>query len=799
MYVMHKYWARKPHNVVSEYVKNYTKEGDIILDPFLGSGVTAVEAVKLGRKAAGIDLNPMAIFISRMTGKPADLGAIRKAFTKISNKCKREIESFYKTDCAKCGAPAMILASVWDRVEDRLTEIRYSCPHCQKRLRKRPSKTDLAALAKLNRKRIVAWYPKDEFPDGITFAQGRREAGPHFYDLFTKRNLRALSLLWESIQEVDTDVAKELMSFAFTSMVHLASKMTPVRDSRPYSSFWALNSYWVPPVYMESNVWMLYDSAVNQRQGLIAAKEDSNATIKKWKEARRFDDLTGDANIFLKVHNTLELSEIIPDSSIDYVFTDPPYGGAVPYAELCTLWALWKGFKINYTDEITINDDKNFEYYHKMLQAAFRQVYRVLKSGKYLTVTFHSTDIKVWNSIINAVVLAGFDLEKIVYQPPARPSAKGLLVPYGSAVGDYYIRFRKPEKATQVKATEVTEEQYEKAVVEAAKKILAERGEPTAYTYILNGIIVELKKAGALLAGKRNPNQVMKDHEGRDFVLVDERDKNSGKVLGQKWWFKDPSSISYLDQVPLSDRLETAIVGVLHRNVKVSFDDVLQEIFIKFPNALTPETQKVSDLLEEYANQTSDGKWALKPIVHTRESEHSRMIFVLASLARKASYLVTIGSREQSEAFDGKKLGSLISEPSLNLKNVPDANIDRINQIDVIWYDKKGIQAVFEIENTTAITEAIVRGSNLPPGPIKRFIVLPEERERLLHRKLQEPMLAERMKKEPWEFIYYRDLDDFFEKSKKVRISLADLAKITTQPKIRGGQLGLGFRSDVER
>jgi len=48
MYIMHKYWARKPHNVVSEYIKNYTKEGDIVLDPFASSGVTAIKAVRLG-------------------------------------------------------------------------------------------------------------------------------------------------------------------------------------------------------------------------------------------------------------------------------------------------------------------------------------------------------------------------------------------------------------------------------------------------------------------------------------------------------------------------------------------------------------------------------------------------------------------------------------------------------------------------------------------------------------------------------------------------------------------------------
>jgi len=231
-------------------------------------------------------------------------------------------------------------------------------------------------------------------PERHHLCTGRREAGPHFYDLFTKRNLRALSLLWESIQELSHVPTRELMSFAFTSMSHLASKMTPTRPSRPFSSFWAINSYWVPPSYMESNVWMLFESAVNGRQGLVSAKQDSNRTVTKWKEAKRFGDLQDEANIFLKAHNTLELQEIIPDDSVDYVFTDPPYGGSVPYAELCTMWALWKGFKTNYDDEITINDEKNFEYYHKMLQAAFRQVYKVLKSGKYLTVTFHSMTLR---------------------------------------------------------------------------------------------------------------------------------------------------------------------------------------------------------------------------------------------------------------------------------------------------------------------------------------------------------------------------------------------------------------------
>lgn len=70
MYLMHKYWARKPHNVVSEYIKHYSKPGNIVLDPFAGSGVTAIEAIKLKRKAIAIDLDPMATFITRMTAMP---------------------------------------------------------------------------------------------------------------------------------------------------------------------------------------------------------------------------------------------------------------------------------------------------------------------------------------------------------------------------------------------------------------------------------------------------------------------------------------------------------------------------------------------------------------------------------------------------------------------------------------------------------------------------------------------------------------------------------------------------------
>ena len=265
-----------------------------------------------------------------MTGRPADIEEIENCFDEIAGCVEQRISSLYITTCKRCGQEARILAAIWNRDENQVTELRYACARCKKRSSKKPDTEDLRLLQKVEKLPIKDWYPKDKFPDGITFAQGKREAGEYFSDLFTHRNLLSLSILWNEIAGIKDKALRETFSFTFTSMVHLASKMTPVRPSRPFSSFWAINSYWVPPLYMESNVWMLFQSAAKGRQGLIAAKEDANESITQWKPAKRFSDLTKGANIFSKVHNALELSKILPENSVDYVFTDPPYGGAVP-------------------------------------------------------------------------------------------------------------------------------------------------------------------------------------------------------------------------------------------------------------------------------------------------------------------------------------------------------------------------------------------------------------------------------------------------------------------------------------
>ena len=776
---MHKYWARKPHNVVAEYIEHYSKEGEIVLDPFVGSGVTAIEALKNGRKGIAIDIDPISTFITRMTLVPVDLKEITKAYEEIKEKSRRDIARLYETACPKCGKRAITICSIWELGKEIPKEIRLFCPKDNKRLAKQPDADDIKKIQEIQRMDVPYWYPRDKlcYADGRDFKEGTHIEGiDSIESLFTRRNLIALAILYHQIEALKDDVVKDLLKFRFTSITHLASRMTPVRPTRPFSSFWAMHRYSILPISMESNVWLLFQSSVKGRQGLLKGKEESNEVVKFYKEAKSFEDLKNNANILISNQSALNLRNHparIPKESVDYVFTDPPYGGSIQYGELSVLWLSWlrgekndPSYASRFDEEITINDaqKKDFDYYHKMLKASFEQVYNVLKSGRWLTVTFHNTDIKIYNSIIKAVVLAGFDLEKVIYQPPARPSAKGLLQPYGSAVGDYYIRFKKPEKKEELLSeSEIDKERYERIVVDTVKHIIAERREPVTYSTIINSyptIFEELKKNGYRFSAPEGLEEVLKKHLDKEFVLVDVKNEK-GKVIGKKWWLKEKL---FLESASLSERVEEAIIGVLNKRVVVSFDDILEEIFTRFQNALTPDTQSIKSILEEYAEKT-DGKWQLKKEMRLRQSQHDQIIGWLADIGKKIGFEVYADLPE----YRGKKFDLPLSKDK----------IDRIREIDALWLKNNEVVYEFEVENSTGISDAIIRGSNLPSTSVKRYIVIPEERKNLLMMKIAEPILKENIEHYRWNFIFYDAFLSFYKKnSHKKTIEANEIDKL---------------------
>jgi hypothetical protein len=372
-------------------------------------------------------------------------------------------------------------------------------------------------------------------------------------------------------------------------------------------------------------------------------------------------------------------------------------------------------------------------------------MYRVLKSGKYLTVTFHNADIGVYNQVIRSIVISGFNLEKIIYQPPARASAKTLLAPYGSAEGDYYIRFLKPQKTKQfIEPTDIDDIRFENLIVHIIKHIISERGEPVTYNNILKIIYIELDRQGYLTVKKTEDVQkILEKHEKQDFVFIE----NEG------WWFKNPEEY-LLDKVPLHDRVELLIIQLLRRRVIVTFDDILREIFTTLPNGLTPETTKIKAILEEYAIKIRGNKWSIKDNVNREVTEHSMLIGLLSEIGKKLNYKLHVGKREQSELYNDKPLMAFNDDVLIKLSK-------QIEMIDLLWIKKGKICYAFEVEYSTGITEAIIRGSYIDQTIVKKIIVIPKSRERLLISKIKAPIIKEKIIEDKWRFLFFQDVFDF--------------------------------------
>jgi hypothetical protein len=103
VYKMHRYFARRPWSVFRALIEHYSNPGSIVLDPFCGGGVTVVEGLRLGRKVIGVDINPLATFITKLEVIDVDLEELKASFEQVESASRQKIEELYLTTCPKCG------------------------------------------------------------------------------------------------------------------------------------------------------------------------------------------------------------------------------------------------------------------------------------------------------------------------------------------------------------------------------------------------------------------------------------------------------------------------------------------------------------------------------------------------------------------------------------------------------------------------------------------------------------------------------------------------------------------------
>jgi hypothetical protein len=111
---------------------------------------------------------------------------------------------------------------------------------------------------------------------------------------------------------------------------------------------------------------------------------------------------------FCETASTLNVSA--PSSSVDYVFSDPPFGGNLMYSELNSLWEAWLGVRTDNKTEAITNEvqKKKLPEYQHLMTMCFLEYHRILKPGRWMTIEFHNSANSVWNSIQEGLERASF-------------------------------------------------------------------------------------------------------------------------------------------------------------------------------------------------------------------------------------------------------------------------------------------------------------------------------------------------------------------------------------------------------
>ena len=449
VYMMHKYFVRRPWNVFSQILSHYSSPSEIVLDPFCGGGTTVVESLKLKRKAIGVDLNPVATYITEMECRELDVESFMAGVSQVTEQVKHSILSLYRTRCERCGFESTAEWIQWKG--NNMLTIRHRCTRCGRSHKRAPNRTDMRLTTEVANefgayiKEKKLWYPKTRIPAGDKTDSLLKHGVNYFFELFTKRNLLALSLLFKAIDYVENENACRFLRFAFSGSLKWASRQSHLRGN--IVEGWALHAYWIYPQTLEINVWNIFEKRVH---AILKAKEYCHQEFGAFSRlASDFEDLmNGKADCLILNKSSTALP--IPDESIHAIITDPPYGSNVNYAELSDFWSVWinNGRTIEKTNEVVINrtQRKTLADYELLLYRIFQECYRVLKPNHFLVCTFNSKDLRVVSSFIVAVSRAGFVLQPdgLLYQKPIRAYNTTIhAMQVGAFVGDFIFTFTK--------------------------------------------------------------------------------------------------------------------------------------------------------------------------------------------------------------------------------------------------------------------------------------------------------------------------------------------------------------------
>lgn len=401
------------------------------------------------------DLSPAATFIATNYVAPFELHAFERSADQIIRAVREEIGWMYETkhtdgtlgeienvvwsevfSCPECAGEVNFLENAQKANSTKVLD-EFPCPHCGKLLTKKklerlyitridqalgeaistpkravtlihysikgksfskkPDSADLAKLDEIESLSVPREAPTFPFPfDDMWEAPRMRDKGiSHVHHLYTARALHAISAFWRAAERYSDRRLSALLKFWLDSHLVNLSIMNRYRPdvSFPYNPM--SGSYYIPSLIAEASPFTAYK---NKKKRII----DS---IKQYKPRQ--------GSYIVSTGSASNLG--VANDSIDYIFTDPPFGDNIPYSELNFVAESWhKVLTDAKLDSIVDRSkknklaQKNVDDYRRLMTACFSEYYRVLKPGRWMTVVFSNTKAAVWNSLQTALQEAGF-------------------------------------------------------------------------------------------------------------------------------------------------------------------------------------------------------------------------------------------------------------------------------------------------------------------------------------------------------------------------------------------------------
>jgi hypothetical protein len=396
LYAFHKYWGKKPFEPVSYVIENLTDRREVILDPFVGSGVVVREAARLGRRFIGIDLNPIAIEVSKLLVSPPEVSVVEKGFVEIERRVCQQIEESYKRD----DTDDIVTHYLWENQSLRQVWV-------VRRGRSRGRRTYEPTEHDIRRFEKYKEYKSRHIRPPQFFTNSRINASPDLTlnDLFTGRALRNIDLLLDAIGNLPTP-AQSIFHLCLTAASGQMSNMvfaitgrgktTGRSSSKIEVGSWVVG-YWRPELHFEINVWNCFARRVRR---LVKALRESDqsmlCSLSNHPSEVLCDQMTG----ALCCDDALEALAQFPTNSIDLILTDPPHSDRVPYLELSEMWNAILRCTVDFPKEIVVSNarerHKGLADYNCAMGKFIALAGQVLKEGHFMIILFNARDSLSW-------------------------------------------------------------------------------------------------------------------------------------------------------------------------------------------------------------------------------------------------------------------------------------------------------------------------------------------------------------------------------------------------------------------